>query len=198
MTEANSRFRLTVVGFVVFALFTALFARLWFLQVGSSQSYAAQTERNRIRMIQEPADPRVDRRRNGTVLVQNTLVDTITVKRGLTPEERAITVQNLARVLAVTPESIDAELDSPKYSVVRAGADRQERDLRQLVYIKEHPELFPGAVSRRCPPSGRAFASTRTDSTTATRLGRTSSATSRRSTSRSTRSTRARTTRPTT
>ena len=39
MNEANSRFRLTVVGFVVFALFSALFARLWFLQVGDSQSY---------------------------------------------------------------------------------------------------------------------------------------------------------------
>src|SRR6185503_11304855 len=105
MTEANSRFRLTVVGFVVFALFSALFARLWFLQVGSSQSYAAQTERNRIRTIREPAIRGSIVDDEGNVLVQNTLVDTITVKRGLTPEERAITVKNLARVLAVTPES---------------------------------------------------------------------------------------------
>ena len=42
MTDANSRLRLTVVGFVVFALFGALFARLWFLQVGNSTSYAAR------------------------------------------------------------------------------------------------------------------------------------------------------------
>ena len=62
MTEANSRFRLTVVGFIVFAMFSALFARLWFLQVGDTQSYAAQAARNRIRTIREPAirGPRTD------------------------------------------------------------------------------------------------------------------------------------------
>ena len=37
---------------------SALFARLWFLQVGDSKSYAAQTERNRIRLIREPAAER--------------------------------------------------------------------------------------------------------------------------------------------
>ena len=56
--------------------------------------------------------------RNGKVLVQNTLVDTITVKRGLTAEERAVTVKNLARVLRLDARvDRQAELDSPKYSV---------------------------------------------------------------------------------
>ena len=117
MTEANSRFRLTVVGVIVFAMFSALFARLWFLQVGDSQSYAAQAERNRIRVIREPAIRGSIVDTHGTPIVQNTLVDTLIVQRGLTPDERAITVKNLAGVLAVTPDSIEAELDSPKYSV---------------------------------------------------------------------------------
>src|SRR5215510_13328390 len=117
MNEANSRFRLTVVGFVVFALFSALFARLWFLQVGDAQSYAAQTARNRIRTIREPAIRGSIVDRDGKVLVQNTLVDSITIERTITPQERAVTVKNLAAALAVTPEAIQAELDSPKYSV---------------------------------------------------------------------------------
>src|SRR4051794_18965512 len=113
MTEANSRWRLTVVGFIVFALFSALFARLWFLQVGDSKSYAAQTQRNRLRVIREPAIRGSIVDANGKVLVQNTLVDTITVDRGLSPELQAITVKNLATVLAETPDAVEAELASP-------------------------------------------------------------------------------------
>src|SRR5262245_31463294 len=149
MTEANSRFRLTVVGFVVFAMFSALFARLWFLQVGDSKSYAAQTERNRIRVIREPAIRGSIVDANGKVLVQNTLVDTITVKRGLTPEEQAVTVKNLAGGLAVTPKAIEAQLNSPKYSVYEPVPVAQRADPRTLTYILEHPELFPGVSAER-------------------------------------------------
>src|SRR5262245_43202090 len=149
MTEANSRFRLTVVGFVVFAMFSALFARLWFLQVGDSKSYAAQTERNRIRLIRDPAIRGSIVDANGKVLVQNTLVDTITVKRGLTPDEQAVTVKNLANVLAETPETIQAELDSPKYSIYEPVPIAQKATSQTLTYILEHPELFPGVSAER-------------------------------------------------
>jgi penicillin-binding protein 2 len=149
MTEANSRFRLTVVGFVVFALFSALFARLWFLQVGDSKSYAAQTERNRLRVIREPAIRGSVVDTNGNVLVQNTLVDTITVKRGLTPEEQSVTVKNLANVLAQTPEAIQAQLDSPKYSIYEPVPIAQKATAQTLTYILEHPELFPGVSAER-------------------------------------------------
>jgi penicillin-binding protein 2 len=149
VTEANSRFRLTVVGVIVFAMFSALFARLWFLQVGSSQSYAAQAERNRIRVIREPAIRGSIVDTHGTPIVQNTLVDTLIVQRGLTPDERAITVKNLATTLAVTPESIEAELDSPKYSVYEPVPIVQKASRETVTYILEHPELFPGVSAER-------------------------------------------------
>jgi len=149
MTDANSRLRLTVVGFVVFALFSALFARLWFLQVGNSTSYAAETAQNRIRTIREPAIRGAIVDRNGKVMVQNTLVDTITVNRNLTPEERKVTVKNLSGVLQQSPESIDAELDSPKYSVYEPVPLAQNATYEQLVYVREHPELFPGVSAER-------------------------------------------------
>ena len=149
MNEANSRLRLTVVGFVVFALFSALFARLWFLQVGDSQSYAAQAARNRIRTIREPAIRGSIVDRDGAVMVQNTLVDTITIQRDITPEERAITVKNLAAVLAVTPESIEADLDSPKYSVYEPVPIAQKATRETVTYILEHRELFPGVKAER-------------------------------------------------
>jgi len=149
MTEANSRFRLTVVGVVVFALFSALFARLWFLQVGSSQSYAAQAERNRVRTIREPAIRGSIVDRHGTAIVQNTLVDTLIVQRGITEEERAITVKNLAGVLGVAPTAIEAELDSPKYSVYEPVPILQKAPRETVTYVLEHPELFPGVSAER-------------------------------------------------
>jgi len=47
--------RLSVLGVIVMVLFSTLFVRLWFLQVATSQSYAAETRANRIRVISEPA-----------------------------------------------------------------------------------------------------------------------------------------------
>ena len=149
MTEANSRFRLTVVGVIVFALFSALFARLWFLQVGESSSFAAQAELNRVRVIREPAIRGAIVDRNGKVLVQNTLVDTISIRRDATPAELEITVQNLARVLAVTPKSIEAELDSPKYSIYEPVPVAQKATFETLVYVSEHSELFPAVITER-------------------------------------------------
>jgi len=149
MSEANSRFRLTIVGIVVFAMFSSLFARLWFLQVGNSQSYAAQAERNRIRVIREPAIRGSIVDSHGNVLVQNTLTDTIIVKRGLTDAEREVTVKNLASVLAVTPEAIQAELDSPKYTVYEPVPIAQKATRETVTYILEHPELFPGVSAER-------------------------------------------------
>ncbi|MFM8302893.1 MAG: penicillin-binding protein 2 [Actinomycetota bacterium] len=149
MTDSGSRVRLTVVGFVVFALFSALFARLWFLQVGNSTTYAAATEQSRIRVIREPAIRGAIVDRDGEVLVRNTLVDTITVKRTLTPEERKVTVKNLSGVLQMNPKAIERELDSPKYSVYEPVPIAENATYEQLVYVREHPELFPGVSAVR-------------------------------------------------
>jgi len=148
LNEANSRFRLTVVGFVVFAMFSALFARLWFLQVGDSKSYAAQTERNRIRLVREPAIRGSIVDANGNVLVQNTLVDTITVKRGLTPEEQAVTVKNLANVLAETPEAIPGRAREPEVLDLRAGPDRAASNAADAHVHPRASRAVPGRVGR--------------------------------------------------
>jgi penicillin-binding protein 2 len=149
VSDASSRFRLTVVGVVVFALFSTLFARLWFLQVGTAEDFVAQTEQSRIRVVQEPAIRGAIVDRNGKVLVRNTLVDTITVDRNLTPEERAITAKNLARVLALPEDVVAAELDSPKYSPFEPVPIARDATYETLVYVREHPELFPGVSAER-------------------------------------------------
>lgn len=147
MTEAKSRVRLGIVGVVVMALFSALFVRLWFLQVGgSSSTYAAQTEENRVRVLNEPAVRGSIYDRNGQKLVENKLVNTIRIRRGLTDDERKILVPNLAKALkplGVTKKFIDKRLDSGRYGPYEPVPVKDDVPYDLLVYIKERPEMFP-------------------------------------------------------
>ena len=51
----GSRVRLSVIGVIVMSLFSALFARLWFLQVGAEQQSPPPPPSNRSRVVYEPA-----------------------------------------------------------------------------------------------------------------------------------------------
>src|SRR5262245_57541461 len=97
VSDLGSRKRLSVLGIVFVVLFSTLFVRLWFLQVTSSEQFAAQTEANRVRIVREPAARGNILDRNGVPMVQNTLVDMVLVKRGITPAEQHVAVPNLAR-----------------------------------------------------------------------------------------------------
>ncbi|MSO78232.1 MAG: penicillin-binding protein 2 [Acidimicrobiia bacterium] len=147
MTEAKSRVRLGIIGVIVMALFSALFVRLWFLQVGSSSTgFAAQTEANRVRILHEPAVRGSIYDRRGQKLVENELVNTIRIRRGLTDEERKILVPNLAKALkseGVTKGYVNDRLDSGRYGPYEPVPIKDDVPYKKLVYIKERPEMFP-------------------------------------------------------
>jgi len=166
VTEGSSRVRLGVVGIIVMALFSGLFARLWFLQMGSSsKSYAAQTAQSRIRVITQPAVRGSILDSEGRYLVENRLVNTIQVRRGLTDGERKAMVPRLAKVLGLTTGYINRRLDSVRYSPYQPVPIKDQVKFGKVVYIKERPEMFPKveAVRRsiRVYPSftpGQAYA----------------------------------------
>jgi penicillin-binding protein 2 len=147
VSETKSRVRLGIVGVVVMALFSALFVRLWFLQVGSSSTnFAAQTEANRVRVLHESAVRGSILDRTGKKLVENKLVNTIRIRRGLTDDERKILVPNLAKALkseGVTKAFIDKRLDSGRYGPYEPVPIKDDVSYDKLVYIKERPEMFP-------------------------------------------------------
>jgi penicillin-binding protein 2 len=150
VTEGNSRVRLGVVGIVVVALFGGLFARLWFLQVADSSSYAAETRANRIRVITEPAIRGSILDRNGKVIVENELVDSLQVRRGLTKGQRAVMVPRLAKVLGLTEHQVNARLDTVQFSPYQPVPIVDRVTYEKAVFIKERPELFPNVdVVRR-------------------------------------------------
>ncbi len=156
----GSRLRLTVIGVIVMFLFSALFARLWFLQVASDSNYAAAASSNRIRVLYEPALRGRVLDRNDKPIVDNEPVDVITFDRTkpLSTQERGLVEGRLGEQLGVSAKEIKQRIDHPRTSSfgpvrIATGIPPEVR-----TYIEEHETDFPGVnVARtavRAYPNG--------------------------------------------
>ncbi|HYV59288.1 MAG TPA: penicillin-binding protein 2 [Acidimicrobiia bacterium] len=156
----GARVRLTVIGVVVMFLFSALFARLWFLQVASESNYAAAAASNRIRTVYEPALRGRILDRNGKPIVDNEPVDVITFDRNkaMSRGVHKLVVARLAQLLGVTPKEIEHRMDDPRASSfapvpIATGIPPEVR-----TYVEEHEPDFPGVqvirTAERAYPNG--------------------------------------------
>jgi penicillin-binding protein 2 len=160
MTD-NSRVRVSIVGVVVIALFCALLARLWFLQVGSADTYVTAIEQHATRSVQtENARGRIFDR-DGELLVENRVVWAITVDRELDDDARVAVLGRLSELLGEpsSTEVLQARVDDPRVShlVPAIVAVDIPEDVR--LAILEHREDFPGVdvtkLTVRAYPNGR-------------------------------------------
>ena len=151
MSSENARVRLGIVGVVVIALFCALFARLWFLQVASGGTYAAAAESNRIRDIQTEAPRGRILDRNGKVLVDNRIERVVTMDRKLTTAERVVSAQKLAPLLGMTADQILKVVSDPRISQYKPVPIAANVPLETVQFIKEHQEEFPGVNAVSVP-----------------------------------------------
>ncbi len=87
--------------------------------------------------------------RAGRVLVENKLVNTVQIRRGITDPERKAMVPRLAMVLGLSEDYINARIDSVRYSPYQPVPIADEVPLDTIVFIKERPELFPKVESVR-------------------------------------------------
>jgi penicillin-binding protein 2 len=154
MTE-GSRIRLMVVGVVVFAVFSALFARLWFLQVVSGNEVAAAVQTNSVRTVRIPAPRGEILDVKGNLLVDNAVVNAITVRRNLVGKERTVVVNRLATLLQKPVAQIEKNLNDPRVSPYSAVPVATNVPFDQLAYVKEHQPDFPEVDGTPLPPLGR-------------------------------------------
>jgi penicillin-binding protein 2 len=157
----SPRLRLAVVGVVVVSLFSALFARLWYLQVLDSSTFVTAATTNQIRFVYEDAPRGRILDRNGQVLVDNRRTQAITVNRNqLNKLDNADEVKGrLAALLNLTREELDKRIADVRYSQYKpipvAEGDAVPEEL--YIYVKEHQEDFPAVeatiVSQRAYPN---------------------------------------------
>jgi penicillin-binding protein 2 len=147
----SSRVRLSIVGVIVMALFSALFARLWFLQIGSSGEAAAAASGNRTRMVYEPALRGRILDSQGRVLVDNRISHAITFDRHKEFEkgERSAVIERLAGLLGLTTKQIEKRLRDPRLSPFAPIPVAVDAPLETITYLREHLEQFPGVSADR-------------------------------------------------
>jgi penicillin-binding protein 2 len=161
VSEANPRLRLSVIGVIVIALFSALFVRLWFLQVaGGSDAAAEATTQNRVRIVREPAIRGRILDAQGRVLVDNTVVNAITFNRSepITADDRDLVIGRLSELLARPPEEIVEAIDDPRVPAYAPVPIVEDPPIDAVTYIQEHQEEFPNVdaqrITRREYPNG--------------------------------------------
>jgi len=159
MSSEGSRLRLGVIGVVVISLFSALFARLWYLQVLDSKSFVSAATSNQIRLVYEDAPRGRILDRNGNVLVDNRRTQAITVRRH--DLERLQNVDEvkarLSALLNVSREELDKRIADVRYSQYKPIPVAEDVSEELYTYVKEHQAEFPAVdatiVSQRTYPN---------------------------------------------
>jgi penicillin-binding protein 2 len=145
MTD-NSRVRVSIVGVIVVALFGALLARLWFLQVSAGETFEVRAEQRALRVLQteSPRGQIVDA--TGKPLVTNQVVWSLTMDRDESDATRATVFGRLAELLGGknTPGSLEKRFHSVRQSPLRPALIVVNTPELARVTIKEHPDDFPG------------------------------------------------------
>lgn len=162
MTVENDRLRASIIGVIIVAMFSALIARLWYLQVAAGSTYAAAAQHNSVRLVPEPALRGDILDRQGRPLVVNRIANVITVDRAITKKDRPVVVARLAKVLGKSPEEIDKKLADKRLSVYAPVPVAVDVSIDAVTYVSEHTELFPfvkaEAVPIRAYPNGQLAA----------------------------------------
>jgi penicillin-binding protein 2 len=146
----RSRFRVATLGLVILSLFSALIARLWFLQVLAGDEYKTAAQGQAVRLVPiEPSRGRILDRK-GETLVRNrpSLVVSVRKDELRNPNE---TLDRLSALLGMPREKIQERLDDkriPPYTAVPIKEDVPEES---IVYMMEHNDLFPGVIGEMRP-----------------------------------------------
>ncbi|MDZ4825379.1 MAG: penicillin-binding transpeptidase domain-containing protein [Actinomycetota bacterium] len=145
----NGRVRVSIVGVVIVALFCALFARLWFLQVGTDAEARVEATTRTTRVVQSemPRGRILDR--NGVELVTNRTSWAITVDRGLPEEERMVVLGQLGELLGVASEELAENFDDVQQSPLKPAVVAFDVAEPIRIAILEHIDSYPGTRVER-------------------------------------------------
>jgi penicillin-binding protein 2 len=154
--------RLTILIVVVLCLFSALLARLWFLQVINAPNAQAVAADNGVRTVYVQAPRGLILDRNGNVLVGNVNEPVIEVQRQVAAQSPAM-VARLAPLLGMTVSQLDTAIDNLQYSPYAPVPVMPDATAQQILYVQENRDLFPGVEATSMPvraysPLGKAAA----------------------------------------
>ena len=141
--HASPQLRLTILIVVVACLFSALLARLWFLQVINAPHAQAVAADNGVRTIYTPAPRGLILDSTGKVLVGNVNEPVIEVNRQ-TAAQNPDMVARLAPLLGKTVKQLTQAINNLQYTPYAPVPVAPDATPQQILYIQENQALFPG------------------------------------------------------
>jgi penicillin-binding protein 2 len=151
VTEPTTGFRVKMLAALVLAMFAALTARLWFLQVLAAEQYRADAANNAVRLIETPAPRGVIKDVTGKKLVVNRASQVLTIDREQLGSETERVLLELSELLGVPADELGARLDDPNYYLFSPIPVAIDVPQRVTWYVKEHARRFPGVDVQQVP-----------------------------------------------
>ncbi len=160
--EGSRQVRLNVIIIVVGAMFAALFARLWFLQVINGPQAHLAAVNNGTRLIYTPAPRGLILDRNGHVLVGNVQEPVIEVDSQAASVHSGM-MNRLAALLGMTDSQLKTAVNNLRYSPYAPVPVMPDPSPAQILHIQEFQRSFPGVTVttesvRTYSPEGKAAA----------------------------------------
>ena len=157
MTKDSSRLRLAVLGMVVLSLFSALLARLWYLQVLAAPTYKVEAQHNSVVVVYTEAPRGRILDRNGKVLADNRVVLALVAHRE-TVHATSPVLARVADLVGTTVDDLKTRLADDRYSQFKPVPLAVDVPKEKLIYVREHQDDFPGIeglqLTERIYPNG--------------------------------------------
>jgi penicillin-binding protein 2 len=151
--------RVSVIQYLVLAVFIILGIRFYVLQVARHEDYKIRAENNRIREIPLIAPRGAILDRNGKVLVDNTPASNVVIyPEDMTNKEE--TIHSLIEFLGVDREDAEREINNPYRSKSDPILVKQKASDADVAWVaahqEEHPEIAIETQPQRIYPYGKA------------------------------------------
>ncbi len=149
--------RLNVIALIAVLMFSAMFVRLWYLQVLNEPSYQKAAVVNEVRNVEIPPPRGMILDRSGKVLVGNQTTEEVTLSRTAATQHPEV-VARLAAILSLTPDQVIQLVNNVQFSPLAPVPIKSNVDPATIVYLEEHASQFPGVqtqeVAQRVYPGG--------------------------------------------
>ena len=155
--SVSFKLRSRLMGFVAAALFVALFARLYALQVLTAPVYRAEAAANQVREVAVPAPRGLILDRNQQVMVGNQVVKTLALSSREAYLHPSV-VKRVAALVGLTPAQVNSELVNSQYNIYQPTPIKYDISTSQAIYFQEHQSQYPGVsvelTTQRTYPMG--------------------------------------------
>ncbi len=149
--------RLEIIRFLAVAIFVALGARLYWLQVKNYESYRDQSDNNRYKTIPIPARRGRILDRNGKVLVDSRYAYNIVLerklgKREITPSQFPEIHKLLTKNLDIEPDWLNKRFEAAKFAPRHIPiVVKEDASSREVQWVAAHQSDYPEIRVERAP-----------------------------------------------